>query len=81
MSKLEQLLEQEQNFERPLVFYSVSIPPPAEHPGPPPGGPCMPFDNVLIYAEHLSKQYGVPSPSVKPESPSTLVSPETFNPV
>ncbi|MDP2906878.1 MAG: hypothetical protein Q8O03_02965, partial [Nanoarchaeota archaeon] len=39
------------------------------------------FDNVLIYAEHLSKQYGVPSPSVKPESPSTLVSPETFNPV
>lgn len=79
MSKLEQLIEQEQTFERPLVFYSFSIPPPEEPPGPPPAEPCMPFDNALIYAEHLSKQYSVPSPSAKPELPSNSVSPETFN--
>ena len=81
MSKLEQLLEQEQSFERPLVFYTVSIPPPAEPPGPPPIEPCMPFSDVLIYAEHLSKQYGVPSPSIEPKVSSTPVSLETFNPV
>jgi len=68
-----------QNLESKLVFYSFSIPPPEEPPGPPPAETCMPLNDVLAYAEHLSKQYSVPSPSIKPEAPSNPISPETFN--
>ncbi len=76
MSKLEQLLKQEYRFEGPLIFYSTSMPPPAEPPGPPPSEPSMSFDNVLNYASYLSKEYGIPSPSIKPEAPSKPVTPE-----
>lgn len=75
MKRLELLLEQKcsDRLEGFLVFYSCNIAPP----GPPKE---IPMSSISVYADSLNKQFGVPSPNVKPQAPSSLPTAETFNP-
>lgn len=76
MKSLELLLEQEHGNELEgfLVYYSCSIPPsdlkPIE----------MSFGDISAYADSLNKQYGIPSPSTKPQTTSSSTTAETFKP-
>ena len=77
MKNLEYLLNQEPretNFEEYLIFYSVSVKP-IEVSAP----ETSSLEFISDYADSLNQQYGVPSPIVKPRTPSSSVNVENFN--
>lgn len=77
METLELILEQEHdnNIEGFLVYYSFSDKPNTLEPME------MSFGAISDYADSLNKQYGIPSSSIKPQTPSSAPTAKTFNPV
>ena len=72
MKSLELLLKQEyleSKLEDFLVYYSISTSPSIEPKE-------IPFSSISAYADSLNQQFGIPSPSIKPLAPSSLVTVE-----